>query len=70
MKLEVKVDTEGMGAAIVDTTKRTVKKAWTKTQLFLAACVIPFIIFAVLSAIGLFLQAVGGAHHGVGLYPN
>lgn len=70
MKLEVHVDTEGAGRALIDGTTRVAKRAWTRTQIFLAACVVPFIIFAVLSAIGLFLQAIGGAHHGIGLYPN
>lgn len=70
MKLEVHVDTEGAGRALIDGTTRVAKRAWTKTHLFLAACVIPFIIFAVLSAIGLFLQAVGGAPHGIGAYPQ
>lgn len=70
MKLEVHVDTEGAGKALVEGTTRVARRAWSKAQLFAAACVVPFIIFAVLSAIGLFLQAVGGAHHGIGLYPN
>ena len=70
MKLEMKVDTEGMGAAIVDGTRRAARRAWTKTQLFLAACVIPALIFLSLMTIGLTARACGGPPTGIGFYPH
>ena len=72
MKLEMKVDTEGMGDALVASTKRTAKRAWTGTQLLVAACAIPFLIFAALSVLGLLIQAMGGGHagSGIGAYPH
>lgn len=72
MKLEMKVDTEGMGDALVASTKRTAKRAWTGTQLFLAACVGPALFFLVLMVLGLLIQAMGGGHagSGIGAYPH